>query len=39
MEAGKRSSAMRGFKGGWRDQMRQLSAAMREQREALDRLG
>ena len=33
-EEGKRTSAMRGFKGGWRSQLRWLSAAMREQREA-----
>ena len=37
-EAGKARSAMRGFKGGWRDQLRELSRLLREQGAALKRI-
>ncbi len=30
---------MRGFKGGWRDQLRELSRVLREQSAALKRIG
>ena len=37
-EAGKARSAKRGFKGGWRDQLRELSRLLREQGAALKRI-
>lgn len=36
---GKARSAVRGFKGGWRDQLRQVARALREQAETLKRIG
>jgi hypothetical protein len=30
---------MRGFKGGWRGQLRELAYALREQAETLKRIG
>lgn len=37
-EEGKQRSAMRGFKGGTRDLLRELARLLREQAEALKRL-
>jgi hypothetical protein len=37
-EEGKARSAMRGFKGGWRDQLRELGRLLREQAAALKRI-
>lgn len=38
-EAGKAQSAMRGYKGGWRGELRELARLMREQSEELRRIG
>lgn len=38
-EEGKRRSAMRGFKGGTREMLRELARLLREQAEALKRIG
>ena len=38
-EEGKQRSAMRGYKGGTRDLLRELARLLREQAEALKRIG
>ena len=38
-EEGKTRSAMRGFKGGTREMLRELARMLREQTEALKRIG
>ena len=38
-EAGKARVARNAFKGGWRERLRELARALREQRATLNRLG
>ena len=38
-EEGKQRTALRGYKGGQREQLRQLARLLREQRELLGRIG